>query len=158
MRIRLWDTAYEAFGILLSETQTQAREELLQHLNRYYRVHGLDKYCPSDTAVPAHDTWATKRLFDYSLALKDTGLTPVQAQLRLKLEAVARTLEPRFRWIQNDEGEMCIQREDDWAYELLDSEFNKSHENNEKAEIEEESKELAEGDSEEMRCFRILFR
>lgn len=141
-RIELWDKTYAHFGIALSDTERQAREDILRYL-KSYGARSLDVYYPYFTVWSSYVTWAHERLLKFSRALKSYPLTPVQQHLRQCLEQVAREGFPgKSRWRQNNQGDIFFQIDDSETEQ--DSE---SDESEEEVEAEEESEELAEGDT-----------
>lgn len=153
-RIQIWDMAYAHVGIALSERERRAREDLLRYINAY-GFPRMEIYFPELAAlVSPHLTnpsiwWARIKLHRYSLFLKFKELTPVQEQLRQSLERVARLIVLRgLEWAQ---GEVVRNDEDD-RKTVLDGESGGE------VECEDESEEFVEGDTEEMRFFRTLFR
>lgn len=156
IRITVWDMAYKHIGIALSETERRARKDLLHYLASY-SDRTLDEHYPPFTNRLDYLTWAHERLLIFSRRLKrQKNLTPVQKHLRQGLEDYATN---GFR------GTLKLHRTDrDVFYFRLEyeqetvqhSESNGS--DNEIQIVEEESEGLAEGDTEEMRFFRTMFR
>lgn len=153
-RIELWDRAYAYVGIPLSEGERRAREDLLRYVDSYF-ARGLDEYYPSDNARSGYTTWAYERLYLVSIFLVIVKLTPLQKHLRRGLEDIAKRNYPaKMTYGLNHRGRMTFELKEDWETVQHDE----NHESQEKVEAEEESEELAEGDTEEMRFFRNLFR
>lgn len=161
-RIKIWDTAYAHIGIALSETERQAREDLLRYLETYF-ARGVDIYYPfarlpsSPCLSSASLDMARIMLYTFSLELLHTNLTHVQRQLRQSLQEISVS---GRRWAQTDRGEVLIHGED-YRETERNGESSKNDESEEEVkevDSEEETEELAEGDTEEMRFFRALFR
>ncbi|MCJ1468133.1 hypothetical protein MMC07_006761, partial [Pseudocyphellaria aurata] len=141
-RLDAWDRVYAHVGIALSDRDRQARADLRQFLNAY-RARGADEYFPHgiSSVIDQAEAWAM--MLDFSILLKSANLTPVQEQLRQSLEHVARN------------GSTSI----DLSGQIHPAEVPETIESHEEVEDDEvESEELAEGDTEEMRFFRALFR
>ncbi|MCJ1429403.1 hypothetical protein MMC29_007317 [Sticta canariensis] len=144
---KLWDYAYAQAGIALSERERRAREDLLRYIDDY-RARGLDEYYPSDEAMAGYERSTSVRLIAFVLSLDFITLTPRQERLLRRLRDIAEDLDPVYAmWRRNDLGTLFFEYEGGWETE--------EHESDEEVEAEEE---IIEGDTEEMRFFRALFR
>ena len=149
-RIRLWDYVYAQAGIALSERERRAREDLLRYIDDY-RARGVDEYYPSDEAMAGRQRSTFVRLIIFVLALDYMTLTPPQERLLRRLRDTAEDLDPdHMTWRRNDLGTLFFEYEGGW-----ETETEEEDESDEEVEAEEE---IIEGDSEEMRFFRALFR
>lgn len=160
-RISLWDKTYGMLGIALSERERQAREDLLLYLDSY-SARGKDEYYPSLTINAPYPQWAHQQLLRFSLQLKDKNLTPIQENLRQGLELVAtQGFPPGSKWRVDTNGDLCFEVKDIGVdgHKEPDRETKTGGEIKIDEDVQfEETEELAEGDSEEMRFFRALFR
>ena len=157
MRIKVWDWAYADAGIALSEREYQAREGLLRYIDGC-SAHGLDEYYPSEVVRPESEWQADEyhARTRFCTVVSNLGgrrdLTPIQRQLTRRLERISERLklsdERLRRWHPINQG---TQYKDD-------SENEEECESHEEAEVEEETEELIEGDTEDMRFFRAMFR
>lgn len=148
-RIMLWDRAYALVGIALSETERRAREDLLRYLNTYF-ARGLDDYFPYFASIE-HRSFALDQFRMYCVQLKYRNLTPVQESLRQNLEEVARGGFP-------GKSKRAPNYVHEFSFQIKAREAMQDSESRQDAEAEEESVELAEGDTETMRFFRALFQ
>lgn len=149
-RIKLWDEAYAYVGIALSDRERQAREDLLRYLAGYF-ARGMDYYYPCDTATSGYPAYARVLFRTSTNLLRGKTLSPVQEQLRQGLEEIVRLGFPDHpNWLHHTRGQL--------NHQLEVTETMESGKDDEEVEVEEESEELAEGDTEEMRFFRTMLR
>lgn len=156
IRINVWDMAYRHVGVALSETERRARADLLLYLTTYFD-RGSDEHYPPFTHRLDYLTWAHKRLLIFSNRLKQhENLTPVQKHLRQGLEKFARHgFRGELKLHQTDLGGVYYQVD----YKLETVQHSESNESGNEIEIvEENSDDLADGDTEEMKFFRAMFR
>lgn len=156
IRITVWDMAYRHIGIALSETERRARKDLVQYLASYFDRR-LDEHYPPFTNRLDYLTWAHKRLLIFSRRLKrHKNLTPVQKHLRQGLEEFAGNgFRGALKLHRNDRDEFYFRVE----YEQETVQHSETNGSGMEVQIvEEESEDLAEGDTEEMRFFRSMFR
>lgn len=156
-RIQIWDLAYAHVGIALSDRECRARDDILRFLNAYYFPR-MNQYFPELTPsaslhLPSVSLWwACTKLHHFSHLLQNEELTPVQEQLRHGLEQVAILIVLHGPELGLMEGGEVVRHDEDDRKTVLDGERGGE------ADGEDESDELAEGDTEEMRFFRTLFR
>ena len=157
VRIKFWDWAYAHAGIALSEREHQAREGLLRYIGGC-SARGLDEFYPSELVRPGSESrkfelYAFLRFLKRVTALNSRrNLTPIQIQLARRLQHMSERLDGGYmRWRRNDQGTLFF------VYKgvVKTEEEGESHE---EVEAEEEIEELIEGDTEEMRFFRAMFR
>lgn len=153
-RIGFWDLAYAHVGIALSETDRQARADLLQHIGSRY-ARGV---VPFVAERSIYIQWVHLRLQIFCHDLKHQGLTPVQEHLRQGLEAIARRGSRRsaggVRCWRDDQGSLVFDPGHSWDTTVQSGGSNER----DWSEKIEESDELIDGDTEEMRFFRAMFR
>ena len=160
MRIKLWDWAYAHAGVALSKREHQAREGLLRYIDGY-SARGLDEYYPSEMMRPGSESrndeiCARFRFLKALLVLlARRDLTPVQRQLTRRLQRISEGQglfdSGVMSWHRNDQGTLFFEYKGDLETE-------EECESHEEAKAEEEPEELIEGDTEDMRIFRAMFR
>lgn len=156
IRITVWDMAYQHLGIALSGIERRARQDLLQYLASYWD-RSSDEHYPPFTNRMEYLTWAHERLLKVSRRLKRQGnLTPVQKHLTQGLEEYA---------TQGFRGSLKLYRthRDEFYFWVDYEQKTVQHSENTESDtevqiVEEQSEGLAEGDTEEMRFFRTMFR
>ncbi|MCJ1425987.1 hypothetical protein MMC29_003888 [Sticta canariensis] len=150
LRIKFWDWAYAQAGIALSEREHQAREGLLRYIDGC-SARGLDEYYPSELVRPGSESrkfppWALFRFLKTVTALNSRrNLTPIQKQLTRRLQYMSERLNGGYmRWRRDDQGILSF------VYTGVVE--------TEEVKADEETEEPIEGDTEEMRFFRAMFR
>ncbi|MCJ1469528.1 hypothetical protein MMC07_008161 [Pseudocyphellaria aurata] len=163
-RIRFWDWAYACVGIALTETERQARADLLQHVKKCY---ARGEEVPFVTEKSVYTDWVHMRLQIFCHDLKGQTLTPVQEHLRQGLDQIAmRGLDLRLsakdgvRCWRDDQGDLVFGTEHalDTVQSGGNDERGERDDTGEKVNAEGESDVLLDvlldGDTEEMRFFR----
>ncbi|MCJ1469876.1 hypothetical protein MMC07_008520, partial [Pseudocyphellaria aurata] len=164
LRIKFWDLAYAHVGIALSESERQVRADLLRYISS---SPDFNRRLPSDTDRPVHMGYTHRVLIAFCRHLRSHTLTPVQKDLRQRLETIAvRSMQTRnapdgVRYWRDDHGELFFEARHGWdPVKSSQSDAGiKYDDHEERVDDEDESDVLVEGDdTETMRFFRALFR
>lgn len=156
-RIKLWDQAYASVGIALSETESQARDDIFRYLRENYG-RGHNESNPEFTNKSPYPLWAHQRLLIFARELKRQDLTPVQKHLTQGLEEIAAHGFPgRSRWLRGTDGSVYLEVQDP-----VDRDNVIDGANDEEVRVEQESEELADDtdddEAEAMIFFQTLFQ
>ncbi|MCJ1471217.1 hypothetical protein MMC07_009865 [Pseudocyphellaria aurata] len=170
-RIAFWDLAYAHVGIALTDMESDAREELLHYIKTCYARGLISTIIVNSYSPSRYIRWLHQTLLRFCDDLKRDGnpLTPVQDQLRRRLEEIAILGRDRdhsahgLRFWHNDQDELVFEARHGWDPAVQNAggsdDMDETDANEEDVNAEdEESEVLIEDDTEEMRFFRAMFR